>query len=237
MQFVTVTGVRGPMNVVLRMSAGSSVAGCVTFDSDAPPNAEGFEIAAVPGDADFVSLADNPFARADIHGDWTFEMHGLNGPRRLALLGAPDGWTVERISVNGADVTDEPIAFGADSAATANAEVALTSRGTAITGMVSDEAGAPAPDVTVLAFAADRNRWYSISRFVSSARTSVDGGFTVSGLPAGSYYLVAVDAREIVDVTEQLSNPEFLATLTSAATQVTLERAQHSRINLRLSSR
>jgi len=235
LQFVTVSGAR-PVDVAIRMSAGSSLVGRVMFNGEPPANAHGIELAAVPSDPDFASIADNPFARAEIHDDWTFDMDGLNGPRRLALLAAPDGWTVERISLDGEDVTDAPLLLG-NSVVTSNVEVVLTSNVAQVSGVVSDGNRAPAPDVAVLAFATDRHLWFDHSRFVSYVRSSLDGGFDLRGLPPGGYYLVAVDTREFAEIGQQISNPEFLGTLTGAATRITLEQAQHSRINLRLSTR
>ncbi|HYM25427.1 MAG TPA: carboxypeptidase-like regulatory domain-containing protein [Vicinamibacterales bacterium] len=157
----------------MRMTAGAALSGRVTFDSDPPPDVSGIEIAAVPGEPDFISLVD----------------------------------------------------------------ISLTGHGTAATGTVVDESGTAVPDVVVIAFPANRQRWYDHSRFVTNVRTSADGRFDIRGLPGGTYHLVAFDTREVDDLSDQLSNPDFLDGLIPSSTQVTLDSAQPRRLTLRLPSR
>src|SRR5262249_37063533 len=142
--------------VNIRMSVGSSIAGRITFDGGAPPSASAIELSPVAADVDFVSLADNPVARADIHDDWSFEMHGLNGPRRLTLMRAPDGWTLERVLLHGADVTDAAAPFGSPTQSATDVEVVLTSRVSEIAGRLTDERGRAWRDASVVAFSTRR---------------------------------------------------------------------------------
>ena len=236
LEFVTVGGSR-PVDILMRMTAGAALSGRVTFDGDPPPDVSGIEIAAVPGEPDFISLADNPPARADIHDDWTFEIEGVSGPRRLAVLRSPEGWTLERTTLDGRDVTDEPFVIGTGVPGTSSVDIAFTSHGAAVAGTVGDASGTAVSDVAVIAFATDRRRWYNHSRFVTSVRTSLDGRFDIRGLPAGTYHLVAFDTREIDDLNDHLSNPDFLDGLIPSSTQVTLDSAQPRRLTLRLPSR
>jgi hypothetical protein len=46
-------------------------------------------------------------ATAQVQADGTFELNGLNGPRRFRLVRAPASWSVKAIRVNRRDVTDE----------------------------------------------------------------------------------------------------------------------------------
>ncbi len=84
--FLTVNGT-GMDDVILRLSAGSSVSGHLIFEGGPPPlNTDDVELSAVPSETDFVSLAGDPVARAAIQDDGAFAMQGLNGPRRLLAL-------------------------------------------------------------------------------------------------------------------------------------------------------
>ncbi len=66
-------------------------------------------------------------------GGFTFRMAGMSGPFYLDINGLPEGWAVSRITVDGADVTDEPIDL---SGRNATARVFLTDRITTISGIV-----------------------------------------------------------------------------------------------------
>ena len=68
--------------LVLQTSAGSSITGRVTFDSfngARAPRPGQIDITPVPIDPD---LSPASPGSADIHADWSFEIHGVNGPRR-----------------------------------------------------------------------------------------------------------------------------------------------------------
>ncbi len=131
-----ITGLR------LQTSFGSSVTGRFTFDALGPPTTakpSEFELAARP--ADFDLSPQNEWASAEIHADWTFEMAGLNGPRRLQVLRAPPGWALKEIRVNGIDVTDRPLSLGSRNQSLAKVEVVMTDRVTEVRGTVADRAG------------------------------------------------------------------------------------------------
>jgi hypothetical protein len=53
-----------------------------------------------------------------------------------------------------------------------------------------------ATDGTILVFASDANRWGPNSRYVRSARVDQQGRWQVKGLPAGEYFLAALDYVE-----------------------------------------
>ena len=218
------------------MSIGSSVTGRITFDGGAPPSAGGIELSPVAADIDFVSLADNPVARADVHDDWSFEMHGLNGSRRLTLARAPDGWMLERVLLHGADVTDAAVPFGSPTQSATDVEVVLTHRVAEIAGRLTDERGRPWPDASVVAFSTRRALWYRNSRFVAAADVGGDGQFTLKTLPPGDYFVAAVDKRETPDVNGELDNPGLLQRLASGATRVTLGDGQRAVVDVRLPS-
>ena len=129
---VTVNGT-DVKDLVVQTSPGSTITGRVTFDGARSPSSRNFDLSAVPADADLAPL-DGNFARADIRNDWTFEMSGISGPRRLRLLRAPRGWGLKQILVNGVDVTDTPLPFGSKSQSLSDVEVVLTDRITEIAG-------------------------------------------------------------------------------------------------------
>jgi hypothetical protein len=87
-----------------------------------------------------------------------------------------------------------------------------------IAGSLQDASGRPAPDYTIVVFAADKSFWTLNSRRVRTARPGTDGRFTVTGLPPGDYRMAAV-----VDVSPaEINDPAFLEQIGSASFAITL---------------
>ena len=175
------------------MSAGSTIHGRIRFESSSgntsPPSATSIEISPVPSDFDL--SPSNP-ATADIHGDGSFDVAGVNGPRRIEVTRVPAGWTVDSVRVGGLDVTDRPIPFGTTEQSRGDVEIVLTDRVSELTGTVIGSGDRPASGWAVIAFATDRARWYDRSRFVRRAVSGPKGEFAIEGLPFGTYYVAAV---------------------------------------------
>jgi len=87
-QLVTVNGA-DVTGIVLRTSAGSRIAGRFSFEGAAPPRAASIDLSPVPSEFDSTPLAGGFMATAEIHGDWTFDMAGITGPRRLRVTRSP----------------------------------------------------------------------------------------------------------------------------------------------------
>jgi len=219
--------------LILQTSAGSTIAGRVTFESvrgAKPPRPGQIQIQPTPIDSD-----QSPARPADaaIHDDWTFELAGINGPRRLRLLRAPVGWTLKDIRVHGIDVSDQALSFGRENQSLTDVEVTLTDRITEVTGAVVDEHGRPAPASHVVVFSSDRDRWYPMSRFVRQAVARADGTIALPGLPAGSYYAAAI-AKFPTDGEEAWQDPAYLESLVAHATAFTVGEGQQHVLNLKL---
>src|SRR5439155_18958881 len=124
-----------------------------------------------------------PPGRAEIRReDWTFDMAGMHGPRRLRLVRAPQGWWLKSITSGGIDITDRPLSFGTTEQSLRDIEVTLTRRAGMVIGTVSDARG-PVAGSNVVVYASDRALWYTQSRFLGRATTRSDGAFSIDGLP------------------------------------------------------
>src|SRR5207237_8671920 len=133
-QRVTVTGT-DVGNLELRMTVGSTITGRFNFEGGGVPNASDIELSPVPTDLDLAPVAAGPPARAEIRReDWTFEMAGIHGPRRLRLVHAPRGWWLKSITSGGIDITDRPLSFGTGDQSLRDIEVTLTRRAGKVTG-------------------------------------------------------------------------------------------------------
>jgi hypothetical protein len=125
---------------------------------------------------------------------------------------------LQSVQLNGRDITDVPLDVPGGGVSTTGLQIILTRHAGVVTGNVVSPAGAPAPDSTVIVFAADSQRWGLGTRFVKSGRPDNAGHFSVGGLPAGRYFAVAKDG-----VTDgQWDDPEFLRSIAADATTVEL---------------
>jgi hypothetical protein len=191
-------------------------------------------LAAIPVDFD-LSPPSYP-ASAEIHDDWTFEMSGLNGPRRLELVRTGRGFALEAIRVNGADVTDTAISLGTRAQSLANVEVVLSDRATGVSGTVVDDRGRPAGGARVIVFSTDRQQWYPASRYLRHSSASPEGAFTVTGLPSGSYFASAVTAVP-TGTEDAWEDPQFLESLIPGASTVGVAGRQQAVLTVRLRAR
>jgi hypothetical protein len=132
-------------------------------------------------------------------------------------------------------VTDRPVVFGRQDQSLSDVEIVITDRVTSLEGTVTDAQGRPAPGSHLIVFSTDRDRWYPASRFL---RRSVASGpaasLSVAGLPSGSYYTAAV--RQLPsDGEDAWQDPQFLESLLTGATTVTLSEGQKQLVALRIS--
>ncbi|HEV3139949.1 MAG TPA: carboxypeptidase-like regulatory domain-containing protein [Vicinamibacterales bacterium] len=222
--------------LVVPMSAGSSIHGRIRFDSysggAAAPSPASIELAPVPADFD---LAPSNTATADIHPDWTFDIAGINGPRRFELLRWPNGWMLEEIRANGIDVTDRPLPFGKAEQSLRDVEVVLTDRVSELAGAITDDrdqALATAAGSIAIAFSTDRSRWYEESRFVRKATAGSNGEFSIVGLPFGTYYVVVL-GRTPLQGDGAWRDPAVLDALTPRAVTVVVRDGQRQTVRVR----
>lgn len=98
--------------------------------------------------------------------------------------------------------------------------VTLTDKRTEITGRVQNDRRQGI--AAVIAFPADRSRWVNFgwnARRFRTVRAGSDSSFRLTGLPAGDYYLIAVDASHA----DAWTDPDFLAVATPHATRLALD--------------
>jgi hypothetical protein len=223
-------------SVFLRASSGSSIRGHVTLEGTPLPSPRNIEIATAPVDPDLAPSGASALAEAEVRGDWTFEMAGITGRRRLRVTRMPSTWALKAILLNGVDITDLSLWFGASGQSLNDVEVVLTHRTTEVSGAVLDARGRAVSDTAVIVFSVDRERWYPASRFIGYARAK-DGTFTFSGLPSGDYFVAAVARAADLDadvLTGGWQEPEFLDSLASRATRLRL--ADGEKVELKIAT-
>ena len=233
LQFVSVSGA-DVTGLVLQTAPGSRVSGRVVFEGGEPINRREVLLSALPVDPD-LSPFDGSSRRAGIGLDDSFEFAHLIGPHRFHLAGAPAGWALKVILVDGVDAADRVFPFGTSDRSLRNVEVVLTTMMTEVSGTILDRR-APAASGAVVVFAANRSRWYKGSRFLALARIT-GGTFTVRGLPPDEYVIAAVERLPGADADNEWQDPQFLEGLVTRATRVVLGENQKASVGLSLPSR
>jgi uncharacterized protein (DUF2141 family) len=245
---VTVNG-QDQTGVSLQLQPGMTVSGQLAFDrtSLTPPTdltRARVTIATVgTQDAEFGGL---PAATVDANG--RFSIAGVP-PGRYALRatipaggqavpgqgaqtpGAAGSWQLRSSVVGGRDTLDFPLEIGPNMNV-GDAVITFGDRTTELTGMLTDGAGAPTSDYTIIVFTTDTQYWTPQSRRIQSARPGTDGKFTVRNLPPGNYAIAAVTDVE----PGEWFNPDFLQELQGASMRFSLAEGDKKVQNLRLSS-
>jgi protocatechuate 3,4-dioxygenase beta subunit len=173
-----------------------------------------------------------PRQPAAVQDDMSFELKSPPGVYRLNLMPPGQEWAIRSVRLNGTDLTDTGIEIKANEEIHA-LEVELTNKLTTITGLVTNARGDAVKDYTTIVFAQDPARWAgNNTRYVSTGRPDQDGRFKINGLPAGEYYIVALDR---VDGGEA-GDPEFLERVRTKASRLSLNEGETKTVDLRLNS-
>lgn len=232
----------------LQLQSGMTVSGQIAFDRTTltPPTdltRARVTIATVgTQDAEFGGL---PAASVDANG--RFSLTGVP-PGRYALRanipaggqaapgqgaaapGVTASWQLRSSMVGGRDTLDFPVEIGPNMNVS-DAVLTFADRSTELTGLLTDGAGAPTSDYTIIVFTTDTQYWTPQSRRIQSARPGTDGKFTVRNLPPGSYAIAAVTDVE----PGEWFNPEFLQELQASSMRFSLAEGEKKTQNLRLS--
>jgi uncharacterized protein (DUF2141 family) len=220
-------------DVIVPLQRGARITGRLEFEgSRDKPDAVAFgRLTIVAERADAASTREGPFnsippGRADESG--AFKTYGLPaGKYFLRVSGSPPGWTLKSITSEGRDISEAPIDLRA--ADVANVVITFTDRPTRLSGVARTPGGNADPDALIVVFPADSSGWtdYGLNpRRMRSARTTKNGSYTFSGLPAGDYCVVAIKEEAYA----QWQDPQVLEALARHGTQLRLadgeEKAQ-----------
>ena len=187
---VPVTLASDVLDMVVVTQPGIGLTGQVVFADGPPASPPGMRITlsklgtSSSGTREIVATMDD---------DFRFYGSDVFGPQLVRVTELPAGWTVRAVTLAGTDITDVPTVFKQEH--DGQLQVVLSSRASALEGVVRGE-GTPAPgEATVYVFGEDRSAWRMSSPRTHKSDTAENGKFSVAGLAAGRYYAIAV-ARE-----------------------------------------
>jgi hypothetical protein len=231
---VTIDGQDLP-GLILTLRPGMTVSGRLAFDGSTLP---------VPADLTKVRVGLSQVVQngvnatvpsAPANADGTFSLVGATpGKFRFNASvpsppGASGGWTLKSAVLGGRDIADTGFEIRPNENV---GGVVLTyiDRQTELAGALLDARGKPTTGYVVLIFTTDRSLWSPGSRRVRQVRPGIDGKFRLTGLPAGEYYVGAIEDLEPPD----MGDPVFLEEIAAASLKLQLADGEKKTQNLKL---
>ena len=211
--------------VELRAALGAAVEGRVVRDPNASAS---LDLTAVRvGYEKWMAGGNFSGGGRDVAADGTFAFEVPGGPIAVTVR-TPRGWMVSSISVDGADIGDEPVDLGSGRR---RVDVVVTDKGSVVGGLVVDRKGQPLVNFSVVLFSPNRAQWHEESRHVFAVRSRADGRFEVEAMPPGEYLAVAVPALPM----SVRHNVDVLTRLESQADRLRVSEGQRLLISIRAS--
>lgn len=166
-----------------------------------------------------------------VRDDWTFELSGLVDDIRLAGGVEVPGlsWSFRHAWKDNVDLLDAPVPIGPGQTID-GVDVVVTSKVTALSGLISDGRNQPVTDASVVVFSEDRQRWIVGGRYIRLTRPDTNGKYEIRLTPAANYRVVVVRGLEA----GQSSDPEFLTRAIEVATAFDIGEGEAKVLNLRL---
>lgn len=158
-----------------------------------------------------------------------FSRTGLRAGEYVIRPVGASGSTVVRVVANGQDVTTRTI--DTSSGDISGVVVTMTTKTTTISGSVRDVTE-PARPTSVVAFPVEKRQWsrYGFTPLTIAVATFLGQRYTLTGLPAGEYFVVAVDAAS----GGAWKDPAWLEAASGVATRVTLKWDEPVTVDLSL---
>lgn len=223
-------------DLLLVLQPGMTISGRLTFDGAATPAPDAtaaFTVRVASAAQAAVSMTP---PSSSVSPDGTFALEGVTPGRYRVMVGMPPrtgplpAWTVRAVTHRGIDVTDSGIDM-VPGGNVSDVEVVLTDRVTEVTGTITDEAGQPVNDHSIVIVPRDRELWDAgARRRPAPQRPDTAGRYRFIDLAPGEYFLMAVASL----TPEESSDPAFLESLLHAAVPFTLAEGEHKVQNFRI---
>jgi hypothetical protein len=227
----------GPL--VVRTSTPATLRGRIVFEGMAPIRTN-FEIEAFTTDPLFNLTGrstDVRLSTAVIDTQmWTFELPRLAGPIRLRLTAVPPGTWLKSAYVGTTNAAESPVTLMTSRDSRSDVMIVIAGTGATLTGRMTLPTGRPAVGVQVVVFPTNRERWYIGSQYVQAHFSNEIGSFTITSLPPGDYYVVAIDSDENELQRRESEKIELFDSLVGSAQRITLGEGQTATVSPRIVS-
>jgi len=213
---------RDVTDVIIRVRPCLKISGQVMLEGSnrgaSPVEASAIRISVLPADRTIGAALTRPLTK-----DGTFEFSDLPpGSYFVRVNGLPRGWSLKAIESGGRDLLEHPVDLDDD----ADVTVALTDRSAELWGSVRDARRAQVPGATVIVMpvgGVNPNRTFETRAATSSV-------FSIAGLPAGDYYVIAIDDAQA----EGWQDRGRVEALRALATRVSVRNGERRLIDLQL---
>lgn len=220
-------------NVIVTTSLGATARGVVVTDDGMAPTFRPEQVQIFPqaADANMNFMGGGP---VKVNEDFSFEITGLYDRRLLRTSigsGINAGWYLKAVLFDGQDVTDRGVEFS-PGRTYEGLQIVVTRKATDLSGLVTDDRGAPVLDATVIVFASNREQWAPMTRYVRTTRPDTSGRYSIKAMPPlDDYLVIAVQNLE----PGQASDPEFLARAKDEAKPLSLNEGETKAVDVKLS--
>lgn len=220
-------------DLVITTAPGATVTGRVIFDGRSKARRPDRVVAVTPDHrATLVHREDSGDGAVDASG--RFQLRGIIGravfTTRFADWNTREmGWSVKSVTLNGNDITYTPIEIPS-AGEISGIEITLTDAVTQLSGIVTNARGEAVKDCVVVVLPQQLKEGRLSGYFTRTAPPNQNGRYEITGLPAGDYIAVALDAFE--SGTEW--DPAFRKRVEPAATRFRLSHGQAATLNLEL---
>jgi hypothetical protein len=221
----------GVSDVTLTLRAGPRVSGHIEYAGSASPLTADQLLRAtitlepIDGRTNEVGAS----ARGQFDASGRFTTFGVVPGKYVLRLGGNLGpWMLESAIAGGRDITDVPLTI--DVANVGDVVIKVTDRPASLSGTVRGSAG-PDPNAVVLMFPTAREQWTNVGvtpRRLRAERVSPQGSFTIANVPAGDYFVVAIDDR----VAANWQDPRRLDALSVLGTRVLIHPGEQRALDL-----
>lgn len=216
-------------DVEMFMRVGSRVGGRVSLEGSGEDAAQRLRTARLwldpaSGPTDTILVAEgilDPQARA-------FSVTDVLPGRYILRVTTPDGWAVKSAIYQGRDISQKSFLVDGDINGIA---LTFTDRPNILTGTVLMDTDVATANV--FAFPQDPQSWVDFGADpVALRKTDASGGrFEIRGLPAGDYFVVALDGEAVIDWLD----PAFLLEASRVGTRVRLSDGSPQSVEIKLS--
>jgi hypothetical protein len=210
-------------DLTVPLRQGLRVGGHIVFDGAATPPASdqwpGIAVNLEPADGRTSNLLSRG-VRGRVEPTGQFSTMGVPAGKYVLRIEAPSAWSLRSAMVNGEDMSDTAVELR--DADVTGVVLTFTDRTAALSGTVSGASGTPDGTAAVIMFPTDRREWTDTGaspRRLKNVRASSTGAYSIPGLPAGDYFVVAVSDA----ATGDWQNADFLDSLSRTATRVHLD--------------
>jgi hypothetical protein len=226
---------RDVTGVQIDMQPAVIVSGHVIFESASAKPPENLS-QHVAFDATPVGALAGSSRHAKVGDDGAFEIRGLARGEYFIRPGAPPpGWYIKAVMSAGHDLLSWPLDLTSIGDVD-DLEVIYTDKPTEIGGVVYNAVRAPVPGATIVIFPAESSYRGTAGQHpdrVRATRATNAGGFHIVALPAGDYYIAAIDES----LADAWQDPRRLDVIRAGAKRMTLKAGDHVPIDLQLITR